>query len=207
MEKQEILSHQKIFRQINSIIIHLVKPLLSRKFCQKCVRENSRNVHTVVTQSVENREILGHRKKYFVKSTLQSLALLSRNICQRERISLISTLTPCKLRNFTPAMGFWQKFRQINFLLKSCFTINWFDGKNFRCSEILDFPHSQCKCVEKWKLFSHQKIFCQINSLVIYLVNPVGKSYNPLTLWILQKFTLTHCWQKFRESYAFTYYY
>ena len=33
------------FRQINSLVIYLVKPLLSRNFCQKYVRENFRNFH------------------------------------------------------------------------------------------------------------------------------------------------------------------
>ena len=47
MEKREIISHQKIFRQINSLGTYLVKISLSRNFCQKCVRENSRNFHTV----------------------------------------------------------------------------------------------------------------------------------------------------------------
>ena len=40
-------THQKKFRQINYLVSYLVKPLLSRNFCQKCVRENSRNFHTV----------------------------------------------------------------------------------------------------------------------------------------------------------------
>ena len=31
---------QKIFRQINYLVILLVKPLLSRNFCQKCMRVN-----------------------------------------------------------------------------------------------------------------------------------------------------------------------
>ena len=31
-----------MFRQINSLVTHLVT-LLSRNFCQKCMRENSRN--------------------------------------------------------------------------------------------------------------------------------------------------------------------
>ena len=35
VEKREILSHEKMFRQINS----LVKPLLSRNFCKKSVRK------------------------------------------------------------------------------------------------------------------------------------------------------------------------
>ena len=38
---------EKIFRKINSLVTYLVKSLLSRNFCQKCVRENSRNFHTV----------------------------------------------------------------------------------------------------------------------------------------------------------------
>ena len=39
---------KKEFRQINFLVIYLVKPLLSRNFCQKSVRENLRNFHTVV---------------------------------------------------------------------------------------------------------------------------------------------------------------
>ena len=38
---------KKIFRQINSLVNYLVKTLLSRNFCQKCMRENFRNFHTV----------------------------------------------------------------------------------------------------------------------------------------------------------------
>ena len=46
VEKREILSHRKLFRQSNSLATYLVKSLLSRNFChcQKCVRENSRNI-------------------------------------------------------------------------------------------------------------------------------------------------------------------
>ena len=47
VEKREILSHRKKFRQINSLVTYLVKLLLSQNFCQKCMRENSRNFHTV----------------------------------------------------------------------------------------------------------------------------------------------------------------
>ena len=35
------------FRQINCLVISLVKPLLSRNFCEKSVRENFCNFHTV----------------------------------------------------------------------------------------------------------------------------------------------------------------
>ena len=48
MEKWEIYSHQKEFRQINSLVISLVKPLISRIFCQKCVRLNCSIFHSVV---------------------------------------------------------------------------------------------------------------------------------------------------------------
>ena len=40
---------EKKIRQINYLVISLVKPLLSRNFCQKCVRENFRNFH-ILTQ-------------------------------------------------------------------------------------------------------------------------------------------------------------
>ena len=48
VEKWEIFSHQKIFRQINCLLTYLAKPLLSRNFCQKCVRDNSPNFHIYV---------------------------------------------------------------------------------------------------------------------------------------------------------------
>ena len=49
---------KKFFRQINSLVTYLVKPLLSRNFCQKCVRENSRTLHNFQFQfSLKFREI------------------------------------------------------------------------------------------------------------------------------------------------------
>ena len=41
--KWKIYSRQKIFRQINSLVISLVNTLVSRNFCQKSVRVNSWN--------------------------------------------------------------------------------------------------------------------------------------------------------------------
>ena len=81
VEISEILSHRKKFREINSLVIHLVRPLLSRNFCQKSVRENFRNFHTV---QCEKREILSHWKKlrqinYLVISLVKPL--VSRNVC------------------------------------------------------------------------------------------------------------------------------
>ena len=39
VEKGEIHSHQKIFREFNSLVTYLVEIVISRKFCQKSVRE------------------------------------------------------------------------------------------------------------------------------------------------------------------------
>ena len=47
--KKFSLLAEKIFRQINSLVTYLVKPLFSRNFCQICVRENSHNFHSVHT--------------------------------------------------------------------------------------------------------------------------------------------------------------
>ena len=52
VEKREILSHWKKIRQINYLVISLVKPLLSRNFCERIVRENLRNFNTVSSSSV-----------------------------------------------------------------------------------------------------------------------------------------------------------
>ena len=68
MKKREILSNhtEEIFREINSLVTYLVKSLLSRNFCQKCVRENSRNFHTV--NSSKNGQKWAVRTKYFISS-------------------------------------------------------------------------------------------------------------------------------------------
>ena len=42
---------KKIFREINCLVISLVKPLLSRNFRQKSVTVNFRNFHTVCRKS------------------------------------------------------------------------------------------------------------------------------------------------------------
>ena len=43
---------QKIFREINSLVISSVKPLVSRNFCQKSVRVNLRNIQTVLPKAL-----------------------------------------------------------------------------------------------------------------------------------------------------------
>ena len=47
VEKWKITLIQKIFRQINYLAIYIAKTLLSRNFCQKSVRANFCNYHTV----------------------------------------------------------------------------------------------------------------------------------------------------------------
>ena len=54
----------KIFREINFFLTSSVKPLLSRNFCQKCVRLKFSFFHTVVSilHSVEKWKIYSHWK-------------------------------------------------------------------------------------------------------------------------------------------------
>ena len=46
-KKEKFTLTKLFFRQINSLVTYLLKPLLSRNFFQKSSRENSRNFHTV----------------------------------------------------------------------------------------------------------------------------------------------------------------
>ena len=68
VEKREIISHWKKFRENNSLVTSLVKTtLLTRNFCQKCVRVNFWNstlckVYEIFVSSLEY---------HFVKSILQ----------------------------------------------------------------------------------------------------------------------------------------
>ena len=65
---------EKKFRQNNYLVISLVKPLLWRNFCQKYVRENFRNFHTVLCVFQKN--------EYFsVKSTCFLSSRFHRNFC------------------------------------------------------------------------------------------------------------------------------
>ena len=75
VENEKFTLTQKIFRQINS----LVKPLLSRNFCQKCVRENSRNFHTVQCTFVEVTESYCHKNS--VKLVFSLWSDLTKKTC------------------------------------------------------------------------------------------------------------------------------
>ena len=54
---------EKIFRQINSLVICLVKTLLSRNFCQKSVRLNFYDFHTVVHVHTQEFSTLCFRRR------------------------------------------------------------------------------------------------------------------------------------------------
>ena len=87
---------KEIFRQINSIVTYLVKPLLSRNFSQKCVRENSRNFHTVSLSQCGNLAIF-LLFRFYVKSLSQrgnlAIILLFRfyvkSLSQRGNLAII----------------------------------------------------------------------------------------------------------------------
>ena len=57
------------FRQINSLVICLVNALLSRNFCQKSVRVNFRNFHTVCTVEITDLYCHDFFRKNSVKLT------------------------------------------------------------------------------------------------------------------------------------------
>ena len=74
------------FRQINSLVIYLVNALVSRNFCQKSMRVNFRNFHSVqCTQCGKVKNLVSPKNissnQLFVISLLKTL--LSRNICQK----------------------------------------------------------------------------------------------------------------------------
>ena len=102
---------EKIIRQINYLVISLVKPLLSRKFCQKCVRVNFRNFHTV--------------KGSMCRETFSYSFL--RKVSRKQRFFPFKEITKkLKLiwRNFSSVREFWQKFRESNVYTRE---INWVD--------------------------------------------------------------------------------
>ena len=68
--KMKKLSPKKTLCQIISISISLVKTLFLQNFCQKCVRVNFRNYHTVIEPQCGKIKNLLLSKKCFVKSSL-----------------------------------------------------------------------------------------------------------------------------------------
>ena len=56
-KNQKFTLTEKIFRQINYLVISLANALVSRNFCQKCVRDNFCNFHTVLSTILKNEKL------------------------------------------------------------------------------------------------------------------------------------------------------
>ena len=67
------ISQKKIFREFNSLVTLSVHTLLSRNFCQKCVRVNIRIFHFVTLQLEFFREI---NFTFLVISKSQNLTII-----------------------------------------------------------------------------------------------------------------------------------
>ena len=133
----------KIFRQINSLVTYLVKPLLSRNFCQNRVRVNFRNFH-IVTQ-------LHFYGKNFVKAVVILKKLLKSWFDGKwfwwEKSSSHTVLKNCK--NLSLAHFFDKNFVNVTFLLQK-FLRTWFNDI-FSVWENFSLFHSTVNCVEKWR--------------------------------------------------------
>ena len=79
--------YQKIFRQIDSLVISFVKTLLSRNFCQKCVRLDRSSFYTSTLCSEKEWKIYSHRKFFFRQINYLVISLVKpslwRNFCQK----------------------------------------------------------------------------------------------------------------------------
>ena len=53
---------KKLFRQINSLVTYLVKPLLSRSFAKNARERESRNFHTVLCRLLHYMNLLTEKK-------------------------------------------------------------------------------------------------------------------------------------------------
>ena len=75
---------EKKIREITYLAISLVKLLLSRNFCQKCVRVNSRNFHTVEKVEILSSSICFVKSTLYITSSSQGkgLPMLSQNFFQ-----------------------------------------------------------------------------------------------------------------------------
>ena len=112
---------KKIFRQINSLVISLVKTLRSRNFCQKCVRLKRCNFGTVwkwqyfgilITWfsfhkiSVESSVFIGFTKHFSNKSEL-NFYLFDEIFWRNLRIKCWQTIWVWLLGYFDQSIGIW----------------------------------------------------------------------------------------------------
>ena len=186
---------EKIFRQINSLVVCLEKPLLSRNFCRK---------------SVEKRKIWSHQKifrqiNYLVISLVK--ALLSRNFCQNVWDLLQQFAgweSSAHTVDFTKFLyhDFLKNFRENNFFSEefSIWLISW---NNFQVIQKFSKLHSVALEIPKiysfnfWKCISSQIYMKSTNSMYL-LLNYNDSRFHGIfqdaTLWKLQESTF---WKKF----------
>ena len=78
VEKRKIYSSQKIFRQINCLVISVVENVAFTKFLQKCVTVTFRNVQTVTNQTgKQSLKLISHIKGIKVCSTVNKRNFIS----------------------------------------------------------------------------------------------------------------------------------
>ena len=69
---------EKKFRQINTLVNSLVKQLFSQDFCEKSVRENFCNFHTVK----RDQDFYGKNQHFFRQNNLFTKKLILRKIIE-----------------------------------------------------------------------------------------------------------------------------
>ena len=126
---------EKIFRQINSLVTYLVKPLFSRNFWQKCVRENSRNFHTVHGDS----SIFQQKFRETNAIANKSCNLISRNFAKKVGHKAIWVSEP-QCGNYGNSLSriFGKNFVKVTILLNKLLK-SWFDEIFFRWERISRF--------------------------------------------------------------------
>ena len=143
------------FREITSLVTSLAKTLLSRIFCQKCVRLNRSNFHTVCSilwHSVEKRNIYSRQINSLVFSVVKTL--LSRIFCQRRMI--------VNFCNFHTVLYLPVFFLSVLIFLSFALNFFWsFSHFFLSFGKAIDFP------VFSWKI---SWIFNQILCLTLLLV-------------------------------------
>ena len=124
VENREIISHQYFFREISSLVTSLVKTLLSRNFCQKCVRVKFHNFHsTVHCAHCGNYTILLPRfsRKNFVINFLLKKFRYSKLIWRKKIWVAANFLffhnVVCTVWKSTIKSDHTEKFREINSLV------------------------------------------------------------------------------------------
>ena len=115
---QKFTLTEKKFRQINYLVISLVKTLLSRNFCQKWVRVNFRSFRTRLTLWKNEKFSLTEKKFRQITYLVIYLVkpMLSRNFCEKSVIENFCNFHTVQWRA-NAALCSWKIFREINYMI------------------------------------------------------------------------------------------